>query len=402
MSSNPQNPNINHDLEALTCSLTQTYEELALLHRISEGMRVTQKPEGFFQDYAEHILEVLDSEKLLIFWQDQTGYDLELPRVTSAGRLSLDRVHLEVIWDRSRQSFIETRGILIDSSVDGSLKYQWPEHIRNIVSVPIRRNRHLMGALVAINKIKKPDFDSIDTKMLVGISNEFAVFLENSRLYRDLEELLVGALRALSSSIDAKDPYTCGHSERVAMICRHIAEQLSLSPIEVNHIYLSGLLHDVGKIGINELVLCKPGRLTVEEFDQIKKHPQIGADILRPIRQMEEVARSVLAHHERYDGSGYPLGLAGRDIPLAGRVVMLADSFDSMFTDRTYRRALPVEVALADIRRFSGTQFDPQLTDAFLSTDLSILLMQLEDNTVHTHPHYIQNHLIFSDESILN
>jgi HD-GYP domain-containing protein (c-di-GMP phosphodiesterase class II) len=131
---------------------------------------------------------------------------------------------------------------------------------------------------------------------------------------------------------------------------------------------MSGLLHDVGKIGVPESVLRKPGKLTPEEFDQMKKHPEIGARILQDIRQVKQIIPGVLHHHERYDGKGYPMGLAGEDIPLMGRIICLADCFDAMTSNRTYRRALPVEVALAEIRRCAATHFDPTLAEAFLRT----------------------------------
>ena len=129
---------------------------------------------------------------------------------------------------------------------------------------------------------------------------------------------------------------------------------------------MAGLLHDVGKIGVPEAVLQKAGKLSDEEFGQIKKHPEIGARILRDIKQVEDIIPGVLHHHERYDGRGYPAGLAGENIPLFGRIICLADCFDAMTSSRTYRKALPLEVALSEIRNNAGTQFDPVLTEHFL------------------------------------
>ena len=131
---------------------------------------------------------------------------------------------------------------------------------------------------------------------------------------------------------------------------------------------MAGLLHDVGKIGVPETVLQKTGKLTAEEFEQMKKHPEIGARILHDIKQVKDIIPGVMHHHERYDGKGYPTGLAGENIPLMGRIICLADCFDAMTSNRTYRKALPLEVALGEIRRCSGTQFDPRLTEAFLRT----------------------------------
>jgi len=129
---------------------------------------------------------------------------------------------------------------------------------------------------------------------------------------------------------------------------------------------MTGLLHDVGKIGVPEGVLQKTGRLTPEEFEQMKKHPEIGARILQDIKQISDLIPGVLHHHERFDGRGYPAGLIAENIPLMGRIICLADCFDAMTSNRTYRKAMPLEVALTEIRRCSGTQFDPSLTEAFL------------------------------------
>src|SRR5437764_1691964 len=199
-------------------------------------------------------------------------------------------------------------------------------------------------------------------------------------LFEDVRELMMGLLHSLTSAVDAKDTYTCGHSERVALLSRTLAQIAGLSETEVERIYMAGLLHDVGKIGVPEAVLQKTGRLTPEEFEQIKKHPEIGARILRDVKQLEDILPGVLHHHERYDGRGYPSGLAGENIPRMGRIICLADCFDAMTSSRTYRKALPLEVALTEIRRCAGTQFDPTLTDAFLSIPVSELRQILNDH----------------------
>jgi HD-GYP domain-containing protein (c-di-GMP phosphodiesterase class II) len=147
---------------------------------------------------------------------------------------------------------------------------------------------------------------------------------------------------------------------------------------------MAGLLHDVGKIGVPEAVLQKPGKLEPEEFEQMKKHPAIGARILADIKQVKDILPGVLHHHERYDGKGYPAGLAGENIPLVGRIICLADCFDAMTSNRTYRKALPLEVALTEIRRCSGTQFDPRLAEAFLKTGSEQFRELLKDHQEQT------------------
>jgi HD-GYP domain-containing protein (c-di-GMP phosphodiesterase class II) len=241
----------------------------------------------------------------------------------------------------------------------------------------------LIGLMVAINRVDKPDFDSADVKLFNSVANGCAVFVENGRLFNDLKELFISSLKALTSSIDAKDPYTRGHSERVAFISRWIATRLSakglLEEEQVPVIYLAGLLHDIGKMGISETVLRKKGRLTEQEFEQMKTHPSIGAGILSGMKQMHDIVPGILSHHERVDGTGYPDGLAGEQIPLIGKIVGLADSFDAMTSKRTYRSAMSVEQALAEIARGLGKQFDAKVGKIFIGSDVYQLWDIMQD-----------------------
>ena len=237
--------------------------------------------------------------------------------------------------------------------------------------------------MVAINRADKPDFDSIDVKLFNSVAGSCAVFIENGRLFKDLKELFIGSLKALTSSIDAKDPYTRGHSERVAFISRWIAERFAaerpLKEEQIHKIYLAGLLHDIGKMGVDDVVLRKKGKLTVEEFNCIKTHPSIGAGILSGIKQMRDIVPGVLYHHERVDGKGYPSGLVGERIPLIGRIIGLADSFDAMTSKRTYRGALTVKQAMGEIRKGLGTQFDEKVARVFLDSDVYQLWDIMQD-----------------------
>jgi len=198
----------------------------------------------------------------------------------------------------------------------------------------LSNNSKISGMLVATNLLDRNDFDKSDIRLFNAVATECAVFIGNHNLFKDLKTLLIGALKSLVNSIDAKDQYTRGHSDRVAIISKWLAEQYAkvkgLPPEEIQKIYLSGLLHDIGKIGISESVLKKPGKLTEAEYEEMKTHPIIGAGIISEIHQMEDIVPGILYHHERFDGKGYPKGLAGNKIPLAGKIVMLADSFDAM------------------------------------------------------------------------
>ncbi len=186
--------------------------------------------------------------------------------------------------------------------------------------------------------------------------------------HHELRIAYVQTIRALAEAVDAKDPYTRGHSERVGVYGSKMARALGLPRELIERVYISGLLHDVGKIGVRDAVIRKPGRLTEEEYDEIKLHPEIGARILQPVAFLSEVVPCVRHHHEWYDGSrnGYPERLRGDQIPLPSRIILVADTVEAMTSDRPYRRALPLDAVVRELHEFSGTQFDPKCADVML------------------------------------
>jgi len=187
------------------------------------------------------------------------------------------------------------------------------------------------------------------------------------RLYNNLKETLFGVVRCLSTAIEAKDPYTCGHSERVARIAVRIGEEMGLSRGEIKDLYLAGLLHDVGKIGIRDEVLLKPGTLTPEEFAHIKEHPLTGERIISNVTRLAYLRPAVRGHHERLDGNGYPDGLVGEGIPLPARILAVADSCDAMMSARRYRLAFAPTRIEAIFTEGAGTQWDPSIVKCFFA-----------------------------------
>jgi len=375
-------------IEMVGTELAQTYEELVLLHRLSTNMKVTEADSNFLQMACDSLTEIVSVEGIAILLEKAINDERHWVIAAGSGLIDIDEQTATVLHSRLTDDINSGKEALLDSEVDSSFRYDWPNRIKNIIAVPLfgkeKAESHfagknktcnsIMGFMVAINRIGKQDFDSTDVKLFNSVAGGCAVFIENGRLFKDLKELFIGSLKALTSSIDAKDTYTHGHSERVAFISRWIAERLSeqepLEEEQIHKVYLAGLLHDIGKIGIEEAVLRKNGKLTEQEFSRIKKHPSIGAGILREIQQMRDIMPGVLCHHERVDGRGYPNGLVGEKIPLTGKIVGLADSFDAMTSKRTYRNALTVEQALAEIERGLGTQFDEKLGRIFLESDV--------------------------------
>ena len=191
-------------------------------------------------------------------------------------------------------------------------------------------------------------------------------FAKVQRAARENRELFLSSIRALAEAIDAKDPYTRGHSERVARYASAIAEEMALSPEEVERVRLAALLHDVGKIGVDDRIIRKPTALTEEEFEVMKTHPAKGAAIMGAIPQLADVIPGMKHHHEKWEGGGYPDGIKGEAIPMQARIVTVADTFDAMTTTRPYQKAMEIGYVVERIKSFSGVRYDPVVVEAFL------------------------------------
>lgn len=364
------------DVRDLSDSLARAYEELSLLYGLSADMTVSRRPAAVVDKLCAELCEsgVAESAAGIL----DPPHDAGEPAVTVAGPFAIGRESILRLYREVRDRPANAGEALIVNDVAEHPEYAWAAAwLKEFAFVNLDKGDHRFGGILTINRTGTQGFGSEETRLIGAIAERSAAFLQNVHLYEDLEELFMGMLHALVSSIDAKDPYTCGHSQRVAWLSRYLAMLAGIPEAQCQRVYLSGLLHDVGKIGISEPVLCKTGRLTRDEYDEMKRHPEIGARILQGVRQIEDLVPGVLSHHERMDGKGYPHGLTGDEIPMLGRIVCLADSFDAITSSRTYRRARPIQVAVAEIRRCSGTQFDPALTELFLRQDLAEVLEQV-------------------------
>ncbi|MFC1504775.1 GAF and HD-GYP domain-containing protein, partial [Spirochaetota bacterium] len=237
---------------------------------------------------------------------------------------------------------------------------------RSILAVPLMVKSECIGVLELINKKNYSIFTPHDTTLLTALANNVAIAIHNAQLFEDQKEMFMSVVNSFAAAIDAKDHYTHGHSERVTRYSLKIAGALDMSQEEIDKLELAALLHDIGKIGINTEVLNKPGRLSPDERAYIEKHPGIGYDIIRHIKQFENIIAFVRHHHERYDGCGYPDRLKGQQIPLHARIIAIADTYDAMTSNRPYRKRMPKKLAMHEIRKNAGTQFDKKLTNIFL------------------------------------
>ena len=255
--------------------------------------------------------------------------------------------------------------------------------VRDFLIVPVGEDATRLGWFVAINRhaeqdetgevpewrLNQHEFGTSEASLLSTAAAMIASHSSNLALFQEREQLLVNMVRTLVYAIEAKDQYTCGHSERVALYAKRLAKEIGYSEKDCELLYLTGLLHDVGKIAINDAILNKPDRLTDEEFAEIQRHPDEGWLILQELEQLSYVLPGVLHHHERMDGKGYPDNLQGTDIPLDGRVLAVADAYDAMTSDRAYRTGMPHDKAMGILRDGAGTQWDAEAIAAFLAIE---------------------------------
>ncbi len=254
--------------------------------------------------------------------------------------------------------------------------------LRNCIAISVAKGPHVYGWILAINKVPSQNalptmeleetpfseatFGTFEAGLLSAAANIMSSHARNLELFEAQESLLTGVVRAIINAIDAKDPYTCGHSDRVALYAKRIAARLGETVEACERIYMAGLLHDVGKIGIPDSILGKPGALTKEEYAIVKKHPEIGHTILKHLKQLDYVLPGVLHHHEAVNGQGYPAGLFGEAIPLHGRILAVADAYDAMTSDRPYRPGMPSEKAEAILRAEAGKMWDADIVSVFM------------------------------------
>ncbi len=239
--------------------------------------------------------------------------------------------------------------------------------LRHVLTMPLKCRDKTLGLIQMANKqAGREGFGTEDIDLLNILSSQIAFVIQNADLFKSIQDAYINTLEALSSAIDAKDPYTHGHSDRVTQLSVALAREIRLDPGRIEKLRIAALLHDVGKIGIPEQILNKPGRLTDEEFQVIKSHPDTGVMILAKVHFLDDLIPDIRHHHERYDGKGYPAGLAGDAIPLGARVIAVADTYDAMTSNRPYRQAMPKDVAIREILRCKGTQFDPEIAEAFV------------------------------------
>lgn len=358
----------DYTIAGFTRQLSDSYETIDVLYAMGRSMNDLAHPGEFVENMCDRVQATLSFGFVAVWFGSETDVPASLrDRVFSRGPSPINTDATQEL-DRLIRQGIDHPGAIILTELNsvpipGS---------GQILAYPVYRAGKPVGAVLAGEKFgDDPQVSSYDIQLIEAAAGYVGAFIDNAGLYADQKALFMGTLDALTSSIDAKDRYTCGHSHRVAFLAWRLAQAAGLSPEQAERVRIAGLVHDVGKIGVPEAVLTKAGKLTDDEFAAIKLHPEIGHRILRDIPLLEDVLPGVLHHHERWDGRGYPHKLAAHQIAPMARMIALADTFDAMSSDRSYRSAMSRQQVLDEIKRCSGAQFDPKLAEIFLTLDFS-------------------------------
>jgi HD-GYP domain-containing protein (c-di-GMP phosphodiesterase class II) len=343
-------------LTQLASHVSRNYEEITLLHQLTGEAQISQGTAAVQELALSLLAEVLPAVQIVSV---EPGHRTDF----SIGPAALEPDQCRALT--TTLSAAPARRSLVVNHPEPELARQFPK-LERFVAAPVGQGDKQFGWLLAINTADGSELGSVEASLMTAVASILATHRTNVELFQDVEDLFLGVVRALSSAIDAKDPYTSGHSERVGQVARRLGQELGLPEPDSNQLYLSGLLHDVGKIGIRDAVLLKSGLLTPEEFEHMKEHPRIGFEILSGVRQLAGVLPGVRNHHENFDGTGYPDRLKGEAIPLMARIMAVADAYDAMSSDRPYRKGLAQDRVLQIFREGSGSQWDGHVVEAFL------------------------------------
>jgi len=350
--------------------LQSAQKYLTTLHKVSEILARASGVEALFDSIVSAILEVSGGDRAAILMRPKDGSN-EVNMVAvrtkdgkASGAVMLSRTVVNDVIEKGISVFTDD-ALADDRYVGGESIVR--QRIRSVMCAPMRTTDQILGVLYVDSQMAR-EFNEAELELLAAVGNQAGIALHRARLMDEVERLFFDVMKAIASLIDAKDGYTHKHSERVAQFGVRLARHLGFDADSRAVVELSGLLHDVGKIGVPDAILNKPGKLTEEEFTQMRLHPVHGARILSQIQseRVVNILPGVKYHHERWDGKGYPEGLKGEEIPMLGRVLGVADFLDALTSDRSYRKGLTLEEAVNMVKDLEGQAFDPVVVKAAL------------------------------------
>ncbi len=342
---------LEDELTQAVRELALTYQELAMAYRTLENTGVAETREAVAERVLDRVAQAVGAEGGAFVTTPEHG-GME-PLVTRA----LEPEELAAFWALAAANLSERDGQGLPFSV------QMPD--RHYLACPVQQGNRRLG-VIAVYRSRAVPFTSREGKLLRATGRQAALAMRNRDLVDDLRTLFLSTVQALMAAVEAKDPYTCGHSRRVGEMARRTATAMRLDSRLIEEVHIAAVVHDVGKIAVDTDILRKPGQLTETEWRLVRQHPDRGAGIIGCVPPLQGLIGAVRHHHERLDGQGYPLGLAGDDIPLGARIIAVCDAYDAMTSARPYRATRSPQEAVQELTNCAGRQFDPETTARLL------------------------------------
>lgn len=351
---------LEYEIGALSQQLEYSTDEISLLHGVTEHLNLVRSVRDLAEICLHRVHGLIDAAGHIVVIDDEQQSTHQL----IDGTVPFDSAGIQRLL-LCLNTHIGSRTIFRNELASTLFGEEFPG-LESLVAAAIGERGRRCGWIISCN-LRYGHYGPVEANVLNTVAQLLSTHLQNQRLFNEHDELLIDFVRSLVSTLDAKDPYTRGHSERVALIARRLSDELGLSADEQNDIYLSSLLHDIGKVGVDDRILRKPDQLTPEEFEQVQRHPDIGYQILKPLKRLQQILPGVRSHHEAVNGRGYPQGLKGDEIPLMARILAVADSYDAMSSDRPYRRGMPLDRVEEIFRRGAGEQWDRRVVEAYFA-----------------------------------
>jgi HD-GYP domain-containing protein (c-di-GMP phosphodiesterase class II) len=352
------------EFDQMTEELGARYEELHLVYAVDQHVQAQAgEHAAVFQSLLKAAAEHLNVD--VVAFVRPSKNICQYTTMLSKDIHNLDLVLVEMRGDLYR--FVQASGdtLVLNALDDPRRAYIFTDMAYKVIASPVHSEGQVDSLVVLLNHAHKPDFSNSDRKLAEVLANQLSSLSNTYLLLDTMSEFNQQLAAALIEAVEAKDPYTRGHSERVHHLSLEIGRAMGLPDDELEDLHWGSLLHDVGKIGIPDAVLCKPSRLTKDEYTFIKVHPERSYEILRHIKHLEKAVLGARHHQEMYDGKGYPHGLKGERIPLHGRIIAVADTYDSITSSRAYRAGRSHEVSMKEIERVAGSQLDPAIVEIF-------------------------------------
>ncbi len=357
---------LEEEVKLQTQELEKSKDKLSILYNISRVISSTLKLDNILKVILDFSVKISGANRGSVMLLDEKK---SIFSIKAAYNLS-EKVIREVTFAKDENTIgwvVKNKKTLYIENLEQDKRFPKKEEVdykvTQLLMVPIIIEGEVKGV---INLDNSTSFTTDTISLLKSFSEQAAVAINNAHLYKKIQDSYFEIVKALAQAIEAKDPYTHGHSARVMEYTVQIAQKLGLPEEEIESLRYAAILHDIGKIGVRGIILNNPNSLTSKEYDEIKQHPLVGEGIIQPIELLQPIKPLIRHHHEWYNGKGYPDGLSGKDIPLGARILAVADAYDAMKFDRPYRKALTEETAIQELKGGNGTQFDPKIVEVFL------------------------------------